>query len=116
METNLIYPENPLFTNTINIEPVKEKKPLDKKILLFGSLFVISISLLILSTIVSQNKNQSTTPTVTPTLTPQTTSSVTSPQSMVIPTQYQLPLNQIDTEIKTQLEFAPPEIDQDIGL
>ncbi|MCX6726443.1 MAG: hypothetical protein NTY75_01355 [Candidatus Shapirobacteria bacterium] len=100
---------NPLFQPTIT--PVK---PLNKKVLILIILSAIIFVLLLASLLVTSLRqhqkinNLKPTPTGIP-ITP------TIEVNQAVPTQYQLPLNQIDTEIKTQLEFAPPEIDQNIG-
>lgn len=101
---------NPLFQPTIT--PVK---PLNKKVLILIILSAVTFVLLLTSLLVTSLRRQPTiinntklAPTEIPII-------PTIEVNKAVPTQYQLPLNQIDTEIKTQLEFAPPEIDQNIG-
>jgi len=104
---------NPLFVN--NPEPVEGKKPLDKRILVLTILFSIIFVLLLASLVVTNFRQQPTINTTKPTPAQILVTPIIE-LNQAIPTQYQNPLNQIETEIKTQLEFAPPEIDQDIGL
>ena len=99
---------NPLYQPTI-----VPHKPLDKKVLVLMILGAVIFVLLIISIIVSANRSKipinNTTPTptnvpVTPTI-----------EVKALPTQYLSITDQIDTELKTNLEFLPPQIDETIG-
>jgi hypothetical protein len=109
METNLITPENPLFQAPVPTP----KKTLDKKILILAILGAVIFVLLLLSLILNTIRNTpiSRTTTPTPTMIPVTPTT----EVKNIPTQYQAATDQIDTELKTNLEFLPPQIDETIG-
>jgi len=110
METNIISPDNPLIQNV-----PQPKIRINSKYLIFTSLFILSLLLLILSTIINNQKNKlppDSTPPVTTTPIP----IITDIPKIAIPTEYQSIIDQINGEIRTQLEFNPPQIDENIGL
>lgn len=117
METNLISPDNPLISTDSSppsASPVK--KPLNKKLIIYSSLFLASILLLIISSTIATSKKNSPKLVVSqPAPTLEITQVPTTP-APAIPTQYQPQIDKIETELKTNLDFTPPQVDDTIGL
>ena len=107
---NIDIPENnPTKVN----QPIKFKLPKNKKTILLGSLGLLIIILLIISTLVPRPKSNISNTTIQP-ITPIPSANIN--QTNPIPTQFEQKFNQIEQKLNYKQDLLPPTIDLDMGL
>lgn len=112
--------ENPLDTEP-KTEELKPKKPLGFKAIVLVIMGIILILLLVVAAFVSiSRKNQPTTiipvTEVTPTTSQEITPIPTAFSSDGIPDELKEEASEIDSYLRTNVEFLPPNIDLDVGI